>query len=137
MLPASPSVRLKGRYIWHEIKLTNIITWRTMTSFLKNMFYFKTKVFPQYLNLGFPKFGIKLKKTKILGVTFGVDVFFGICLIFKWLMVCYEHCTIRHVQKTPFIINLLGWLTFICILVPRSIFDLNFLKNVMIYVDII
>ena len=32
----------------------------------------------------------------------------------------------RHVQKTPFVINLLGWLTFICILIPRTIFDLNF-----------
>ena len=33
---------------------------------------------------------------------------------------------IRHVQKKHFVINLLGWLTFICILVPRTIFDLNF-----------
>ena len=32
----------------------------------------------------------------------------------------------RHVQKTPFVLNLLGWLTFISILVLRTIFDLNF-----------
>ena len=36
----------------------------------------------------------------------------------------------RHVQKTPFVINLLGLLTFICILVPRTIFDLKLLIKI-------
>ena len=37
---------------------------------------------------------------------------------------------IRHVQKSPFVKNLLGWLTFICILVPRTIFDVNLLIKI-------
>ena len=45
----------------------------------------------------------------------------------KYKLMKYKNdLCIRHVQKTPFVINLLAWLTFICILVPRIIFDLNF-----------
>ena len=38
----------------------------------------------------------------------------------------------RHVQKTPFVINLLGWLSFICIMVHRTIFDLKFLIKISV-----
>ena len=39
----------------------------------------------------------------------------------------YPPLNSRHVQKSHFVKNLLRWLTFICILFPRTIFDLSFL----------
>ena len=51
-------------------------------------------------------------------------------MVSHYLTVNLDSHPVDMLKKHLFVINLLGWLTFICILVPRTIFDLNFLIKI-------